>query len=167
MIRVLFTLSLFCFTGLAVADPVKKAPPVDSDKLAKECADAFVKAILAGDGEAAIQCCTTPFLGPQGKKSDTLDDLKKEFGRPPPKGLTVKVGEIVALDKLNAGLKKAGLKEMGEDILKSYGEYLDKDGRIVMLEITQDCKPLPKEDPPHMLVRVKDGKAKIVGVGGR
>ena len=155
------------FATFAVADPVKKVTTVDSDKLTKECGEAFIKAILDNKVEDALKLCATPFLDPNGKISDTLDDMRKEFSNAPPAGIEIKVGETVALDKFNEWSKKKGGKELEGELFKQYGEFLGKDGRIVMLEVKIMGQAPPANDQPHMLIRVKDGKAQIVGVGGR
>ena len=168
MIRLLLiAIATFGVTAAVLADPVKKVAVVVSDKLTKECAESFIKALLDGKVDEALKLCATPFREQDGTKSETLDNLKKEFGRPPPAGIEIKVGESIALDKFNEWSKKNGDKEMSDDAIKEYGEFLGKDGRIVMLEVKMMGQAIPKGDRPHMLIRVKDGKAQIVGVGGR
>ena len=168
MIRFLPAILALCgCAALALADPIKKAPAVDADKLAKECADAFIKALLDGKVDDGMKLCATPFRDHDGNKLDNLDKFKRDFERPPPAGIEVKVGEPIELSKLNAFLKKMELKELDADTIKQYEEFTGKDGRIVMLELKGNGAPPPGDSPPHMLIRVKDGKAHIVGVGGR
>lgn len=160
-------LALCGSVGFAHADPIKKAPSVDSDKITKECAEGFIKALLEGKADEAMKFCATPFRDPEGNKLDNLDKFKREFERPPPAGIDIKVGSAIELSKVNAFLKKKELKELDDDTIKAYEEFMGKEGRIVMLEMTRNGAPPSKESPPHMLIRVKDGKAHIVGVGGR
>ena len=163
-------LASFAILGVAafaLADPVKKVTTVDSDKLTKECGEAFVKALLDNKVDDALKLCATPFLDPNGKVSDTLDDMKKEFQNGPPPGFEIKVGDVIALDKFNEWSKKNGGKELDEEKTKQYGEFLGKEGRIVTLEIKRKGAAVPGKDAPFMLIRIKDGKAQIVGGGGR
>ena len=153
--------------GFALADPIKKAPAVDADKIAKECADGFLKAALEGKVDDAMKFLATPFRDHDGKKLESLDEFKRELEQPPPAGVEIKLGDPIELSKLNAFLKKKELKELDADTIKQYEEFMGKDGRIVMLELKGNGAPPPMENPPHMLIRVKDGKAHIVGVGGR
>lgn len=167
--QLLVILAIGSLAAFAFADPIKKAPAVDPDKITKECADAFIKAILDGKADDAIKLCATPFRDHGGKKLESLDEFKREFERSPPSGIEIKVSEPIELSKFNAFLKKNELKEVDDAAIKEYGEYIGKDGRIVMLELKGNPAPQPPagENPPYMLIRVKDGKAHIVGVGGR
>lgn len=162
-------LSLYAFAGLAFADPIKKSPKVDSDKIAKECVEGFIKSIMEGKGDDAIKRLATPFRDHGGQKKESLDEFKREFDRPPPAGAEIKTsGEPFELSKFNEILKKKEFKELDADTIKDYESYIGKEGRIILIELTQNGKPAPiREFPPHMLIRVKDGKAHIVGVGGR
>ena len=128
-------LALCGCVGLALADPIKKAPDADTDKIAKECADGFIKALLDGKSEEAMKFCATPFRSPEGKKLESLDEFKKEFDHPLPPGIEIKIGEPSKLAKLNAHLKKNELKELDDATIKEYEEFIGKDGRIVLLEL--------------------------------
>ena len=75
--------------------------------------------------------------------------------------------KVIALDKFNEWSKKKGGKELDEEKTKQYGEFLGKDGRIVTLEFKINGQAPPGNDAPFMLIRIKDSKAQIVGVGGR
>jgi hypothetical protein len=154
--------------GAVWSDPVKKVPTAEADKLAKACVEAFAKAMLAGDGDAAIQCCDVPFLEPDGRKKEKTEDLKREFDRPPPPGAMLVVGDVIALDKVNDAFKKAGHDELADDVLKRYADHAGADARVVTISVSQGGQNLARPGKQaHVLVRVKDGKAKIVGVGGR
>ena len=163
-------LASFVILGVATvafADPVKKIAAIDSDKLTKECGEAFIKALMDSKVDDALKLCATPFLDPNGKVSDTLDEVAREFKNGPPAGIEIKVGETIALEKFNEWAKKKSQKELSEEQTKQYGEFLGKDGRIVMLEVKHMGQAPPGDYQPRMLIRIKDGKAQIVGVGGR
>lgn len=162
MFRFLFAmLAAFAVAGLVPADPIKKVS-TDADKLAKECADAFVKAILEGKADDALKLCATPFRDPEKGKLDNLDKLKRDIERPTQAQIEVKVGEPIKLSKLNTFLKKE-LKELDDATIKEYGEYIGKDGRVIMLEVKANgAREIV--NPPYLLIRVKDGKAHIVGL---
>lgn len=163
MIRFLFAIfAAFAVAGLVPADPIKKAS-TDADKLAKECADAFVKAILEAKADDALKLCATPFRDPEEGKLDNLDKLKRDIERPTQARIEVKVGDPVELSKLNAFLKKKDIKELDNATIEEYRGYVGKEGRIVMLELKGDGAPRSVY-PPHLLIRVKDGKAHIVGL---
>lgn len=126
-----------------------------------------MKAILEGNADDAIKLCATPFRDPEGGKLDNLDKIKRDIERPPQEaGTEIKVGDPVELSKLNAFLKNKDIKELDDATIEEYRGYVGKEGRIVMLEVKRDGAPR-RVNPPHMLIRVKDGKAHIVGVGGR
>lgn len=170
MLRTLPAILALCGSfSLAFADPVKKPPKVDNDKIAKECVEGFIKSIMEGKGDDAIKRLATPFRDHGGQKKESLDEFKREFDRPPPAGAEIKTsGEPFELSKFNEVLKKKEYKELDADTIKDYESYIGKDGRIILIELMQNGKPAPvREFPPHMLIRVKDGKAHIVGVGGR
>jgi hypothetical protein len=167
--HLLAILALGSLAAFAFADPIKKATKVDNDKIAKECVESFIKAVMEGKGDDAIKFLATPFRDHGGQKKENLDEFKRDFDRPPPAGAEIKAsGEPFELSKFNEVLKKKEFKELDADTIKSYEEFIGKEGRIILIELTQNGKPAPVRDsPPHMLIRVKDGKAHIVGVGGR
>lgn len=168
MKHALLSFAVMCgLAAFSLADPVKKAPAYDADKLCKECGEAFIKALIDGKMEDALKMCATPFRDHDGTKMEDLDKLKKEFERPPPPGIEIKITDVVALDKFNALIKKKEGKELTEEQLKDYGEYMGKEGRVVLIEVSMMGQKMPREDQPHMLIRIKDGKAQIVGIGGR
>ena len=153
MIRfTLATVAVFVTFVCSWADPVKKVPVVDLDKLSKVCVETFFKSVLDGKVDEAFKMCATPFREPDGMKCENLDQLKlkREFERPPPAGVEVNVTEVLSLDKFNEWAKKKEMKELDEDQIKEYGEYLGKDGRIVVLEIGMMGAKQPKERQRHM-----------------
>lgn len=172
MIRIIFALLLCCsLEAHTWADPIRKVSADETDKLVKECVQSFLKSLLAGDKDAAGQSCEAPFRDHNGIKIETLESITKQFDRPPPRGISAKIVEFVTLDKLNLTLKKTGKRELQEAILKDYGKYLGTEGRVVLVAGTRDGDPIPGHPLPigpieeiHMLVKVEDGKAKIVGI---
>jgi hypothetical protein len=162
MIRRVSTVVFLSLTAaLATADPIKKAPKVDADKITKECADRFLKALLDGNAEEGLKYFATPFRGLHGEKLDSLDKFKREFDRKPPDGVELVLGEPIELAQLNAVLKKANQKEINEEMIKDYGEYLGTDGRIIEMKVMREGTV---DLTRHLLVRIKEGKASIVGI---
>ena len=168
MFRMMLALLVaFGIVAGSFADPVKKTAKADSEKLTKECGDAFFKAIVDGKADDAMKLCATPFLEPNGKVVDSLDNLKQMITQPPPPGFEVKVTDAVALDQFNEWSKKKGGKVLNADELKQYAKFLGEEGRIVILEFKEKGQVQKIEGAPHLLIRIKDGKAQIVGIGGR
>lgn len=162
MLRTLPAILALCgCVGLAFADPIKKAPKVDHEKLSKECAEGFLKAVMDSKADEAIKFFATPFRDHDGKKLESLDKLKKEFERPPPGGAEITVGKIAELSKLNDILKAKSSQELDSDTIKDFETYMGKDGRIVELAVKQGGGP---GRSIYALIRVKDGKAHIVGI---
>lgn len=164
-----FLLSLLAISGLSLmvfADPIKNGP--DTDKLAKECAEKLAKAIQDGKADDAEKICALPFRNPQGAKQETFDEFRKQFNRPAPEGTEVSVVDVVELPKFNELLKKKELNALDESTLKDYESYMGREGRIVTLKIVSK-KPSKKfsELPLHLIIRIQDGQAKVVGLGGR
>jgi hypothetical protein len=126
---------------------------------AREAAVAYMKAMKARDADAALKVADVPFGYRDGDTSAVIKDtaaLKK--------WLKEKIEEIKDADAVPTEVKTlvafAQLKEKVKDSeqLKAVEDVIGKDGFIVMF-ITPDEKMLP------ILVRMRDGKAKIVGVG--
>lgn len=162
MFRYLTALLMLCvIVGWIEADPIKKTPKAEIDKVTKECADRFVKAVLNSNADEGVKYLTTPFRGLHGEKLDSLDKMKEEFGRKRPTGFEIVLGEPVELAKLNAVLKKANQKEINEETIKDYGEYLGTDGRIIEMKVMREGTV---DLTRHLLIRVKEGKASIVGI---
>lgn len=165
-----FLLSLLAVSGLslmAFADPIKKVS-ADADKLAKECAEKLAKAIREGKADDAESVSALPFRNPQGVKQETFDEFRKQFNRPAPEGTDVRVVDVVELSKFNELLKKKEMDVLDENTIKDYESYLGREGRIVTLKI-ESKEPSKKFSklPLHLLIRIQDGQAKVVGLGGR
>lgn len=166
MIRCTVLICCFSTAGFPVhADPVKKEKPADAKTLAKNCATAWVTAVQDGKGDEAVALMAAPFRSPENKKLDTLNGFAAAFSRKMPAGIETKVTDVVALDDFNDWLKKNEAKTLDEDTLKEYREYLGpKDGQIVIIEMTVGGRKQKTIRPPHYLVRIKDGKAALVGI---
>jgi hypothetical protein len=146
---------------VAVAAPpgaaVDKDKEKDEDK-AKEAATAFLKALKAKDVDAALKVSATPFGYRDGEKSVVLDDeaaLKK--------WLKERIDAIKDADAQATEIKGlqsfAALKEKiaDADKLKTIEDVIGKDGFVAVYRADEKMIPI--------LIRMKDGKAKIVGVG--
>lgn len=108
--------------------------------------------------------CAAPFRLPDGKKSDSLSVIRKAVDHPPPDGIVMKTYDPIELAKLNEARKKMGHKELNQDEIKEYESYLGKDGRILFITPTKNGNVIIANNPMHVLVRIKDGKAQIVGL---
>jgi hypothetical protein len=164
--RLLSLLTVCSLTALTFADPIKKGP--NTDKLAKECAEKFAKAIREGNPDDAEKLSALPFRNPQGVKQETFDEFRKQFRRPAPEGTTINVIDVVELSKLNELIKKKEMKELDDTTIKDYETYMGRNGRIVTLKI-ESKEPSKKfnELMLHLLIRIQDGQARVVGLGGR
>lgn len=166
MIRYTVLVGCFFTTALSVsADPVKPEKPADAKTLAKNCATAWVKAVHEGKGDDAVQLMAAPFRSPENKKLDTLNGFAAAFSRKMPEGVETKITDVVAFEDFNEWLKKNEARTLDEDTLKEYREYLGpKDGQIAIFEMTVGGRKQKTIRPPHYLVRIKDGKAALVGI---
>ena len=166
MIRLLGIVCLACASSaVASADPVKSEKPADAKTLAKNCATAWINAIHDGKGDDAVQLMAAPFRSPENKKLDTLNGFAAAFSHKQPKGVETKLTDVVAFDDFNEWLKKNEARTLDEDTLKEYCEYLGpKDGQIVIVEMTVGGRKQKTIRPPHFLIRIKDGKAALVGI---
>jgi uncharacterized Ntn-hydrolase superfamily protein len=147
---------------LAVALLVALAVPVaaadkNEDK-AKEAAVAFLKAVKAKDADAVLKVSAAPFAYREGDKVNVLKDadaLKK--------WVKEKLDEIKDADKVPTEVSAihafADIKEKIKDEAqrKTLEEVVGKDGFVAV--VSADGKMVP------ILVRIKDGKAAVVGLG--
>jgi hypothetical protein len=166
MIRFAILVCCYFTAGLVVhADPVKAEKPADAKTLAKNCATAWVTAVQDGKGDEAVALMVAPFRSPENKKLDTLNGFAAAFSRKMPAGIETKITDVVALDDFNKWLIKNEAKTLDEDTLKEYRDYLGpKDGQIAIFEMTVGARKQKTIRPPHYLVRIKDGKAALVGI---
>jgi hypothetical protein len=141
---------------VAVAAAPVSAADKNEDK-AKEAAIAFLKAVKSKDVDAVLKVSAVPFAYRDDKLNvlkDT-DELKT--------WLKEKLDEIKEPDKVPTELAAihtfADIKEKIKDAdqQKTIEEVVGKDGFIAV--VSADGKMVP------ILVRIKDGKATVVGLG--
>ena len=144
--------------GLLFAFAAAPASAADKNEdKAKEAAVAFLKAVKAKDADAVMKASAAPFAHREGGEIGVVKDeaeLKKWI-----KG---KLDEIKDADKVPTEVEKvvpfAELKaKLEADDQKKVEEVVGKDGFVAMIEV--DGKMVV------ILVRIKDGKAKVVGIG--
>lgn len=159
--RLLAAVLFFSFSG-AVASGADK----DEDK-AKEVTVAFLKALKAKDLDAIMKTVDVPFLisepltGQDGlkvieKEDDLKAALKTAFEKIKDTGkIMTDVGDVQSA----AEIKKffASQKDRNDETTKMIEKALGDNGYVVFLG-------KPGERRGGILVRVKDGKAKVVGV---
>ena len=144
--------------GLLVAFAAAPASAADKNEdKAKEAAVAFLKAVKAKDVDAVLKTSAAPFAHREGGDISVLKDeaeLKK--------WLKGKLDDIKDADKVPTDVDKvvpfADLKQKldGEDLKKVEG-VVGKDGFVAMIEV--DGKMVV------ILVKMTDGKGKVVGIG--
>lgn len=142
---------------LALAGPPVPAADKNEDK-AKEAAVAFLKAVKAKDADAVMKASAVPFAYRDG---ETLTVLKEADALK--KWVKEKLEEIKDADKVptevSAVYALADIKDKIKDDeqRKTIEEVVGKDGFVAV--VSADGKMIP------ILVRVKDGKAAVVGLG--
>jgi hypothetical protein len=150
---------LACLSLVFSAAPVRAADK-DEDK-AKEVVVAFLKAIKAKDIDALMKTVDVPFYldGVRRKPVATADDLKAklraELDRVKPEEVETEVGKVLDLPAIR---KEAGADADAKDsLIPDIEKVIGKDGFVV--PVLRDGK-----ERYAVLVRIKDGKAKVVGV---
>jgi hypothetical protein len=142
---------------IAFAASSTAAADKNEDK-AKAAAVAFLKAVKAKDADAVMKVSAAPFAYRDGDKVAVLKDtdaLKK--------WLKEKLDEIKDADKVPTELAAihpfADIKEKikDEEQRKTIEEVVGKDGFVAV--VSADGKMIP------ILVRIKDDKAIVVGLG--
>lgn len=137
------------------------SPAIAADKnedKAKEAAVAFLKAVKATDADAVMKLAAVPFAY---RENNAITVLKKEDELK--KWLKERLEEIKDADKVPTEVSEmhtfASLKDKikDEEQRKTIEEVVGADGFIAV--VSADGKMIP------ILIRVKDGKAKIVGLG--
>jgi hypothetical protein len=125
---------------------------------AKEAAIAFLKAVMSKDPEAVLKTTATPFVYRESEKLNVLKDadaLKK--------WVKEKLGEVKDADKVPTEIAAihafADVKDKikDEEQRKTIEEVVGKDGFVAV--VSADGRMVP------ILVRIKDGKAAVVGLG--
>lgn len=141
---------------VAFAAPVSAADK-NEDK-AKEAAVAFLKAVKAKDADAVMKVSAAPFAYREGEKVAVLKDtdaLKKWVKE---RLDSIKDAKDVPTE-INMVLAFADIKEKikDEEQRKQLEDVVGKDGFVAV--VSADGKMVP------ILVRIKDGKATVVGLG--
>lgn len=148
--------------SLAVALLVALAAPAtaadkNEDK-AKDAAAAFLKAVKAKDVDAVMKVSAAPFAYREGEKVAVLKDadaLKKWVKArldelKDPKDVPTEITAVHAFSEIKEKIKD-------EEQRKQIEEVVGKDGFVCV--VSADGKMVP------LLVRIKDGKAAVVGLG--
>ena len=145
--------------GLLFAFAAAPASAADKNEdKAKEAAVAFLKAIKAKDVDAVMKASAAPFAHREGGEIGVIKDeaeLKKWV-----KG---KLDELKDADKVPTDVDKvvpfSELKEKINDEAerKKVEDVIGKDGFVALIEV--DGKMVV------ILVKMKDGKGKVVGIG--
>jgi hypothetical protein len=151
--------SLTVVTLFAFAASPALAADKDEDK-AKEAAVAFLKAVKAKDADAVLKTAELPFLTMVDGSPMVFEkaaDLKAD--------LKAKLDTIKDADKVPTEIERiapfADLKDKikDEDRRKAVEKVMGAGGGFVAFVKTADDKTVV------ILVRLKDGKAKVVGFG--
>lgn len=146
-------------TALLLASLAAPLPAADKNEdKAKEAAVAFLKAVKAKDAGAVLKTTATPFAYREGDKLNVLKDADalKTW-------VKEKLDEVKDADKVPTEVAAiytfADVREKikDEDQRKQIEEVVGKDGFVAV--VSADGKMIP------ILVRVKDGKAAVVGLG--
>jgi hypothetical protein len=152
--RLFVALMFVCAVG-----QIAFAADKDEDK-AKEAAVSILKAFKAKDIDAALKVVGTPFSCREAGKTKILKDADAVKA-----WVKDRLGEIDDADKIPTEIQKlvpfATLKDkIKEEERKPIEEVLGKDGFIAIVAS-------PEGAPLLILIRVKEGKAQVVGMGGR
>jgi hypothetical protein len=146
--------------ALVLALTTSQASPADKNEdKAKEAAVAFLKAVKSKKLDAVVKTTSLPFAYRDGKDTKLIKDAD-EFKR----WMNTRLDEIKDADKVPTEVTQvfpfADVKEKVSDaaLLKTLEEVLGKDGFVAMTK-TADDKMMP------ILIRIKDGKATVVGLG--
>jgi hypothetical protein len=150
---------------VSLATPVHAADK-DEDK-AKEVTAAFIKAVVAKDIDAIMKTVDTPFVTEFGRDRliTKTEELKKELaklleGADPEKIKTVEIGTVYDMAGI-AKYAKNHVKELmaePEKFIELAEKIAGKSGYLVMIKTKKE------QEMPGVLVRIKDGKAFVVGV---
>jgi hypothetical protein len=153
--RSLAVVALLAFTS---------APAIATDKdedKAKEVAVAFLKAVKAKDLDAVMKTVDVPFAFDLGRKSEPVtkpaelrDTMNKFLGNVTPDKVPTEVGKI---------LNMAAVRELLGPKDEKFPEFAEKMAGKTGYMVTLVAKNGAVK-PVGVLVRVKDGKAAVVGI---
>lgn len=152
-------LAVAAFLALVVplASAQDKDKKSDEDK-AKEVALAFLKAVKAKDVDALLKTVDVPFLmegkeEPVAKAEDLKEGMKTFLAKVEQDRVPADVGKVMDV----AGIRDLFAKKDDKKPLEAIEKVLGKTGYAVFL--VRDGK-----ERGAVLVRVKDGKAAVVGI---
>jgi hypothetical protein len=161
------------FFGLAASAHAFPPPPKDTkpdaDKLAKDFGDAFAANLTKNDIDAIVKTVELPYRTVGGKETkspnsvrEAIRDVRTAYWTD---DTTVVVKDVVAPDKFEAWAGALPLKPEAsktESARKAILDHVGAGGRIVALQFTIDGKK--DDDLCLLLVKIKDGKASLVGL---
>jgi hypothetical protein len=162
----------FCF-GLAASahafpPPPKDAKP-DADRLAKDLGNAFAANLTKNDIDAIVKTVEFPYRTVGGKETKSPDAVKEAIRDVRSAywtgDTTVAVKDVVAPDHFETWAKDLPLKPEAsktESDRKAVLDHVGAGGRIVALQFTIDGNK--DDDLCLLLVKIKDGKASLVGL---
>jgi hypothetical protein len=154
---------------LLVYPPPTKDTKADADKPARELGDAFVANMAKKDYDAVLKTVELPYKLSDGTMATKAEEVKREVtgivAALWSDGTTAEVKDVVAADKFAAWAAALPMKPESaktDAAAKAVIEHVGTGGRIVALQFTIDGKK--DDDLALLLVKVKDGKATLVGV---
>ncbi|MBP3960749.1 hypothetical protein J8F10_36470 [Gemmata sp. G18] len=151
---------------LAVALLVALAVPVSAadkdEENVKDVSLAFLKAVKAKDLDAVLKTVDVPFIldgkaEPITKSEELKDALKPFLEKVEPERVPTELGTLLDSTAFRKKFEDRGLNKEREKQLADIETVLGKTGYVVM--IVRDGK-----ERGGLLVRIKDGRAKVVGV---
>jgi tyrosyl-tRNA synthetase len=148
--------AIFLFVTLTEAGRADDAV----DKLAKEAVEQILKAYKASDINAIMATVDTPWFHSGKEVIKDREQLKREFHKELSRekdraGLQHKITDCMAYKTVRDKLK-------GEE-QKLADEVLTEEDRVLLVRIGKDVTG-DQGDKVAFLVRIRDGKAKVVGL---
>jgi hypothetical protein len=152
-------LAALFFVGLLL--PLVAAADQADDKKVKQAAVAFMKAVKAKDIDAVMKTVDVPFMTTEratAKVMDKVEDLRADLNGKLEKIKDVDKIPVEAAEVLELGAIRKKLEDRKkDDVLKAIEKVLGDKGCIVLLQ--RDGRKTG-----GLLVRVKDGAPKVVGI---
>jgi hypothetical protein len=167
-IVITFAFAVSAGAGVAFPPPPKDTKP-DADKLAKALGDDFTARLAKADYDAILKTIQFPYRTVAGKDTNSPKEVREDFTAVLAAywsdDTTVAVKEVVAPDRFETWASALPLKPEAsktEAACKSVLEHVGPGGRIVAIQFTIDGKK--DDDLCLLLVKIKDGKAVLVGL---
>lgn len=147
-------------SAVLVPGPLLSAAPEDkAEKQVKEVVEQFMKACIAEDLDAVMKLVDVPWYS-KGKVTKNLGEVKEMFKEvfddKDAAGTTFEIVQVLIYPKARDLLKEKSRKPLDE--------VLGKNDWVVILKLTIPNKP-QNDDKLGILVRVREGKTKVVGLG--